>query len=213
MVPYLLNCPLLLVSWQGQALVSLHKLTKAEGLQILGSVGLRPAAPYGENGVPVYCVLPGIGCQGALKAAPHSSARYFFWTGKSTARSATGKWQRRLQRLFELAKMPAGHAHRLRDTFAADCLNAKQVAALRRLMTPATNSKVLYTYPYIPGTETQWAGWNYFGAPRAGYTPRIANLEVPVEHEKYLADEKGRGNGGALKYDFDRGPATLRRLI
>jgi hypothetical protein len=40
MVPYLLNYPLLFVGWQGQALVSLHKLTKAEGLQIRGSVGL-----------------------------------------------------------------------------------------------------------------------------------------------------------------------------
>ena len=78
----------------------------------------------------------------------------------------------------------------------ADCLNAKQVAAVKRLMTPVTNSKgeVLYAYPYIPGTETQWAGWNYFGAPRAGYAPRIANLQVPVQHEKYLADEKIRDN-------------------
>src|SRR6267143_4644673 len=39
-VTYLLNYPLLVVGWQGQALVSLHKLTKAEGLQIRGSVGL-----------------------------------------------------------------------------------------------------------------------------------------------------------------------------
>jgi hypothetical protein len=35
-----LNYPLLLGSWQGQALVSLHKLTKTEGLQILDGVGL-----------------------------------------------------------------------------------------------------------------------------------------------------------------------------
>jgi hypothetical protein len=39
-IPYLLNYPLLLGSWQGQALVSLHKLTKTEGLQILDGVGL-----------------------------------------------------------------------------------------------------------------------------------------------------------------------------
>jgi feruloyl esterase len=92
-------------------------------------------------------------------------------------------------------------------------LNAKQVAAVKRLMTPVTNSKgeVLYAYPYIPGTETQWAGWNYFGAPRTGYAPRIANLQVPVQHEKYLADEKIRDNVNALKYDFDREPATLAR--
>jgi hypothetical protein len=36
-------------------------------------------------------------------------------------------------------------------------------------------------------------------------------LQVPVQHEKYLADEKIRDNVDALKYDFDRGPATLAR--
>jgi len=59
---------------------------------------------------------------------------------------------------------------------AADCLNARQVAAIKRLMTPATNSKgeVLYAYPYIPGTETQWAGWNYLGTAIPGYPPSAA---------------------------------------
>jgi integrase len=63
-----------------------------------------------KTGVAVYCVLLDMVVK-ALDAAPHSSARYFFWTGKSTVRSAKGKWQRRLQRLFELAKVAAGHAH------------------------------------------------------------------------------------------------------
>jgi len=35
-----LSYALLLGGWQGQALVSLHKLTKTEGLQILDGVGL-----------------------------------------------------------------------------------------------------------------------------------------------------------------------------
>src|SRR5260370_39759229 len=74
-----------------------------------------------KTGVPVYCVLPEMVVK-ALDAAPHSSARYFFWTGKSTVRSAKGKWQRRLQRLFELANAAAGHAHRFRDTFAVELL-------------------------------------------------------------------------------------------
>jgi tannase/feruloyl esterase len=94
-----------------------------------------------------------------------------------------------------------------------DCLDARQVAAVKRLMTPATNSKgeVLYAYPYIPGTETQWAGWNYFGAPRPGITPRLANLELPGEYGRYLLDEKIRQNEDALTFDFDRDPATLAR--
>ena len=94
-----------------------------------------------------------------------------------------------------------------------DCLNAKQVAAVKRLMTPVTNSKgqVLYAYPYIPGTETMWAGWNYFGAPRPGITPRLANLELPGQYGKYLLDEKIREKEDALTFDFDRDPATFAR--
>jgi hypothetical protein len=61
-----------------------------------------------NTGVPVYCILSDLVIK-ALDAAPHSRSRYFFWTGKSTIGSAKGKWQRRLQRLFELGKVPNGH--------------------------------------------------------------------------------------------------------
>ena len=94
-----------------------------------------------------------------------------------------------------------------------DCLNPKQVAAVKRLMTPATNSKgeVLYAYPYLPGTETQWAGWNYPGALSPAYPPLFANMEMPGQYLGYFVDEKRRENVGALKFDFDRDPATLAR--
>jgi feruloyl esterase len=99
------------------------------------------------------------------------------------------------------------------ETSGPDCLNAKQVAAIKHLMAPATDSKgeVLYAYPYIPGTETQWEGWNYFGAPSPGYPPRFANMELPGQYLKYLADEKIRENVDVLKFDFDRDPPTLVR--
>jgi hypothetical protein len=98
-----------------------------------------------------------------------------------------------------------------------DCLNAKQVAAVKRLMTPATNSKgeILYAYPYIPGTETQWEGWNYFGyfgpPTVGGYPPRFANLDLPWQYLRYFVDEKTKKKGDALSFDFDRDPATLDR--
>jgi integrase len=47
-----------------------------------------------KTGVAVYCVVPDVVVK-ALDAAPHCSARYFFWTGKSTVGSAKGKWQAR----------------------------------------------------------------------------------------------------------------------
>ena|ERR1700720_578217 len=36
--------------------------------------------------------------------------------------NAIGKWQRRMQTLFELAKVHGGHAHRFRDAFAVELL-------------------------------------------------------------------------------------------
>jgi len=96
---------------------------------------------------------------------------------------------------------------------APDCLSLKQVVAIRRLMTPAINSKgeIIYAYPYIPGTETQWGGWNFFGAPRPNYPPRIANLELPGQYIGYMADETVRHDVSALSFNFDRDPETLAR--
>src|SRR5713226_2946509 len=102
-----------------------------------------------KTGVPVYCVLPDLVVK-ALDAAPHSSTRYFFWTGKSTVRSAKGKWQRRLQRLFELAKAAAGHAHRFRDTFAVELLLAG---------VPLDRVSVLLGHSSIRITERHYAPW------------------------------------------------------
>jgi len=102
-----------------------------------------------KTGVAVYCVLPDMVVK-ALDAAPHSSARYFFWTGKSTVRSAKGKWQRRLQRLFELAKATAGHAHRFRDTFAVELLLAG---------VPLDRVSVLLGHSSIRITERHYAPW------------------------------------------------------
>jgi integrase len=102
-----------------------------------------------KTGVQVYCVLPEMVVK-ALDAAPHSSAHYFFWTGKSTVRSAKGKWQRRLQRLFEFAKLPTGHAHRFRDTFAVELLLAG---------VPLDRVSVLLGHSSIRITERHYAPW------------------------------------------------------
>jgi feruloyl esterase len=93
------------------------------------------------------------------------------------------------------------------------CLGPRQVQAIARLMTPTTNSRgeVIYHHPYAPGTETEWAGWN-FPALRLGRTaPEFGNLRVADQYLKYLADATVRPNVDPLKFDFDRGPATLAR--
>jgi tannase/feruloyl esterase len=92
---------------------------------------------------------------------------------------------------------------------APDCLTPRQVDAVKRLMSPVVNSKaeVLYNYPYVPGTETEWAFWN-FGR---GQASRSANYIVSDQFLRYLADATPRQQADPLKFDFDRHPATLER--
>lgn len=71
-----------------------------------------------KSGVPVYTVLPDFVVR-ALEAAPRVTPTHFFWNGASSLEGVVGSWQKRLRRLFQLAKIPDGHAHRFRDTFAA----------------------------------------------------------------------------------------------
>ena len=65
-------------------------------------------------------------------------------------RSAKGKWQRRLQRLFKLAKVPNGHAHRLRDTFAVELLLSG---------VPLDRVSILLGHSSIRITERHYAPW------------------------------------------------------
>ena len=76
-----------------------------------------------KTGTAVYCPLP-VAVTQALEAIPVTSAQFYFWTGESEPKSAVGGWQRALRRLFRLAGVPSGHAHRFHDTFAVELLLA-----------------------------------------------------------------------------------------
>jgi feruloyl esterase len=80
-------------------------------------------------------------------------------------------------------------------------------------MTPVKNSKgeVVYAYPYIPGTETEWAPWNFAAPRRANMPPPHFNYTIAHEFPSYLAYERPRRNVDPLKFDFDRDPATFER--
>jgi integrase len=73
--------------------------------------------------VPVLCPLPQVVLD-ALDDMDPVSERFFFWTGDSDTRSITGNWQRRFQKLFELANIKDAHPHRFRDTFSVELLLA-----------------------------------------------------------------------------------------
>jgi integrase/recombinase XerD len=102
-----------------------------------------------KTGVPVNGVVPDFVAL-ELEKAPKSSEGHFFWTGKSKLHSAIGKWQRRLKRLFQIAKVEKGHAHRFRDTFAVELLLGG---------TPIERVSVLLGHSSIKITERHYNPW------------------------------------------------------
>lgn len=53
-----------------------------------------------------------------LQMVRGTSKDYFFWTGQGKLKSCVGDWQRSLKRLFRIAGINDGCAHRFRHTFA-----------------------------------------------------------------------------------------------
>jgi integrase len=102
-----------------------------------------------KTGTPVYCPLPPFVVT-ALEAAPRTSEKHFFWTGVSNLKSAVGDWQRSLGKLFELAQVPDGHAHRFRHTFAVELLLAG---------VPMERVSVLLGHSSMRVTERHYAAW------------------------------------------------------
>jgi integrase len=76
-----------------------------------------------KTGVPVNNVLPDFVLK-ALGETAKVAGNYFFWDGTSKLETIIGSWRKRLNRLFELAEVSNGHAHRFRDTFAVELLLA-----------------------------------------------------------------------------------------
>ena len=106
------------------------------------------------------------------------------------------------------------------DASMPDCLNPEQVRAIARLMSPPVNSKgdVLFAYPYLPGTETEWQRWNYTDPARSAEAARIVgspaeagNSQVAQQYLRYLVDAQSHDAADPLRYDFDRDPVQLAR--
>jgi integrase/recombinase XerD len=73
--------------------------------------------------VPVFVPLPPF-VVSVLREQGEQSVHpdYFFWTAVGTIESACSSWKRTLYRIYELANVKEGHAHRFRDTFATALL-------------------------------------------------------------------------------------------
>lgn len=74
-----------------------------------------------KTGTHVHCPLPEFVVK-ELEAIPQASDRYWFWTGVGTLKGAASGWGERISDLCDEAKVPDGHAHRFRDTFAVELL-------------------------------------------------------------------------------------------
>lgn len=101
-----------------------------------------------KSGTAVYCPLPSY-VTSALEAIP-AVEKHFFWTGKSKIKSVVGDWQRSLKRLFVLAGVPAAHAHRFRDTFSVELLQAG---------VPIERVSILLGHQSVRVTEKHYNAW------------------------------------------------------
>jgi integrase len=102
-----------------------------------------------KTGVPVNTLLPEF-VMAALEATPKVNEKYFFWSGAGKLDSAVRSWQTRLRKLFEVAKIPDGHAHRFRDTFAVELLLAS---------IPIERVSVLLGHQSVRITEKHYSPW------------------------------------------------------
>lgn len=78
------------------------------------------------------------------------SDNYYFWSGLSTKKSCVGDYQRAFKKLYGLAGVKNGHAHRWRDTFAVELL-------LKRV--PVADVAVLLGHQSVKITEKSYSPW------------------------------------------------------
>ena len=102
-----------------------------------------------KTGTPVNTVLPDFVLE-ALAATPKVTDTHFFWNSKDKLDTIVGSWRKRLAKLFELAEIPKGHAHRFRDTFAVELLLAG---------VPIERVSVLLGHQSVRITERHYSPW------------------------------------------------------
>jgi integrase/recombinase XerD len=138
-------------------LKALVLLLRYSGLRITDAVTLQKDKIKGgklflyqtKTKYPVWVPLPGMVLD-ALAAIEQPGTHYYFWSGNSKIRHAPTRWQDRLSKVFVIAGISGGHAHRFRDSFA--------VSLLERGVDIKTVSMLL-GHTSIKTTEKHYAPW------------------------------------------------------
>jgi integrase/recombinase XerD len=102
-----------------------------------------------KTNVPVCIPIPDLVLR-ELEVMPRRNGKYLFWSGAGRLEGAVRSWQSRLRKLFSLAKVSDGHAHRFRDTFAVNLLLQG---------TPIEKVSVLLGHQSVRVTEKHYNPW------------------------------------------------------
>ena len=78
------------------------------------------------------------------------AGHYYFWSGLGEKKSCVGDYQRAFKRLYEIAKIEGGHAHRWRDTFAVELLLSG---------VPLDQVSILLGHQSVRVTERHYSPW------------------------------------------------------
>jgi integrase/recombinase XerD len=98
---------------------------------------------------PVNIVLPNF-VTSCLEAISRVIGKHFFWAGTGNLDTIVGSWQKRLRKLFKIAGVSDGHAHKFRDTFAVGLLLAG---------VPLERVSILLGHQSVRVTERYYAAW------------------------------------------------------
>ncbi len=102
-----------------------------------------------KTSVPVWCPIPSFVTEALDGFRPMNSA-YYFWCGASSTDGVARTYMGRLRKIFTLAGITGGHAHRFRDTFAVELLLAG---------VPLERVSVLLGHTSIQVTQKHYSPW------------------------------------------------------
>jgi integrase/recombinase XerD len=165
-----------------RALVLLLRYT---GMRICDVVGLntdrisnnRVFLYTQKTGVPVQTLLPEFVVK-CLQSTPQKTGKFWFWSGVGKLDSAVRSWQARLKKLFQIAGVPSGHAHRFRDTFGVELLLAG---------VPIERVSILLGHRSVRITEKHYNPWV-----RSRQEQLEADIERALAHDPVaLIESKG----------------------